>query len=156
LLLAGCKAAPAPRATPMVSLSEVKEAAPRAEPEPTGEPAQPCKVELEHTFRDVEVSDETWKTRRVLVERLEPSWEEQWEAGREDIAPLPLTFEEARAKLPDVTAVEDAPAERPVLIGVFSNGSISYVFDAEGRTIEVDWDPYADSAVYRYRYDCGG
>ncbi len=101
------------------------------------------------------MSDDTWKTVRVPVRRLlrEHDFEEQhyyrdWITA--PIAPLASTLAAARSR---PGARYDALA-RTVCVDL-DDGSICYGFDAGGRMVSADYDPTADSSVYRfaYRYD---
>lgn len=145
--------------TPSAEPPNTPSPAPREAREPPGEqaapPSDPCpRVELEHTFRDLD--DETWRTVRVPVTRFVPLTEldrlrHDVDWTRAPIAPAPLSAAELRAQHPSAT--EGPPGTFHITL---DDSSASYTFDASGRTVRVDFDPIADSSVYRfhYGYDC--
>ena len=92
--------------------------------------------------------------RRLVRDWEKARWDVRWDV--DPIAPIPLTFEQARTLLPDVH-VEQYSGVTWIWAFV-GDGSLAYWFDAQGRTVKVDWDPNADSAVYvfHYQYSCPG
>ena len=112
----------------------------------------PCRVELVHT---------THEGRRAVVTRTEVRTTERvWgDAGRDEgwlrEAPRAWTLEAARR---DLAGAHEARVARRTVIMLEGEGggTLSYFFDALGRTERVTWDPQADSSdyAYRYTYEC--
>lgn len=113
----------------------------------------PCRVELTLTELDEVTRRPTLTRHSVAV--TDHGW---GDADREDdgwlrLAPTPITLAAARTS-PDVRVTPIAA--RPVAFRETDAGALTYRFDAQGRTIEIHWDPQADSReyVYRYLYTC--
>lgn len=116
-------------------------------------PPAPCGVTLTLTELDEETFRPTITRHTVGV--TDHAW---GDADRDDdgwlrLAPTPITLAAARTS-PEVRVTPIAG--RPVAFRDTDAGTLTYRFDAEGRTTEVHWDPQADSReyVYRYVYTC--
>jgi|GEM_PF-4303916 len=114
----------------------------------------PVSVELEHRFRGPD--DSTYVTEYITITLLSRhyGYEMRGMAGA-DIpwqAPIPMTLDQAIALIPG--AMEMESQNQRWVLGILDDGecSISYYFDQQGRTIEVDLDPVADSSTYRFIY----
>lgn len=144
----------------------VAHAAQSARPEPEDPtPLTPCRVVLHHKYRDVDVSDDTWKSVEVPVHRFS---EGDWGALREvdwlhdPVAPVPYPFEHllglSGAEQIELPVAASNDRDRPVkwIQVLLDDEALTYAFDTRGRPVEIDWDPVADSSVYvfRYAYDC--
>jgi hypothetical protein len=129
-------------------------------PIPEGERLSPCSVELELMVRDEESEEEdSWQEHRIAVSRLVRRWEGQRfevDFQSEPIAPIPLTRDQALAMLPGAEASRIGDVEW--ILAQTGESSLSYRFDDQGRTTEVDFDPVADSRVFafHYSYECEG
>jgi hypothetical protein len=120
---------------------------------PEADRLMPTGVELEHTFLGPD--DETWVTERITVTLLTRQCGDAMRLMGVDgpfQAPAPLTRDQTLVLIPGATEVE-AQGARWVL-ATLGDGeySLSYFFDEQGRTAEVDWDPTADSGSYRFYY----
>jgi YD repeat-containing protein len=111
-------------------------------------PPVPHRVELTQTERNEESGRPTSTRHDVVV--TDHAW---GDVDRDDgwlrWAPAPMTLAAARAA-PDVRV--ESIAHRPVAFRQADGGSLTYHFDARGRTVEVRWDPEADAREYVYRY----
>lgn len=93
--------------------------------------------------------DSTWVSETFEIYCMTRFWSDGARPGVPDSllpAPAPMTMAHAFLFLPG--AIESG---RSVLC-ITSENTFTYSFDHLGRTVEVDWDPVADSGVYRFRY----
>jgi len=120
-------------------------------PIPEGERLQPSWVELEHRYLGSD--DSTWITEIVPVLLLSVQFDNAMRGWAEDgvlHAPVPLTYDQALAFFPEPP--EGESEGRRWVLAILEDCSFGYSFDDLGRTVEVDVDPVADSAVYRFTY----
>jgi hypothetical protein len=122
-----------------------------AQPVPEDARLQPTWVELEHRYLGPD--DSTWVTEIAPVFLLSVQFDDAMRGWSEDgvlHAPVPLTYDQALVLIPG-TAVGEIEGARWVLV-LLDDCTFTYHFDDAGRTVRVEMDPTADSAVYWFSY----
>lgn len=123
-------------------------------PIPLAERLRPCRVDFDHSFLGED--DERWEVTTTPVRGLVWDWEAAGRSAdwaRAPVAPIPMTLAQARALRESANNVAETTIAGATVVFVhFADSVFAYAFDDRGRSVEVDWDPVADSATYRFRY----
>lgn len=107
----------------------------------------PGRVELAHTHLGDD--DSTWVTDVVEIGEMTRFWGDLMRGiGSYSplLAPGPMTREQLLSSLPDPMEVGES------VLYLSGEHSFGFSFDSLGRIIRIDWDPVADSGIYRFHY----
>lgn len=123
---------------------------------PSSQRLDPCLVTLMHTTYDRDANRPPTIDRHAVARIVRRWLGELRDSAWRDVAPLPLTLQQARTMLREPSESQIAGRPGPSIVVRGEDGTLQYHFDATGRTLRVDWDPNADSSSYEYeyRYEC--
>jgi hypothetical protein len=122
---------------------------------PTSGPCAALSIHVEYD-RESDNGTGAATNRQARVTRFADDWLAAWNAWDRN---SPLDFAPAARRADEVTGTalpSTGPTNRGGTSTETEEGSLAYYFDERGRTVEVLWDPVADSSDYSflYAYEC--